>query len=381
MRPLGATLLFLLGSGAAAQTCDNTYEVRAGDTLSLIAGAVYGDILAWERLHQANLDTIGPDPARIEIGMQLFIECDEPVTAESEEIKDEVEALQYVSVTPTDIPWNIQPDPTELAGLLAVHGTQVIDIRSTKAQAGGVIPGALSMPFTEWRGPKANPGQPADNAKLSALIGGAGLRLDQPIVIVHAKGDAFDTGRGAYVYWLLKSAGAQQIALLDGGHKAWVEAGLPLADIPALQRPYEVQIELADTWMATTDDVQQIINGEADGILIDARPESIWNKHDKSGLPVASTLSGASNIPVPVSHSLMRDTNNDPLSLLLRLKDQGVNWQNEPVIHFCNTGELAALNWFHASEVSGITNVKLYPDSSHGWKAKGGELTVAEPGE
>ncbi|MHA3915285.1 rhodanese-like domain-containing protein [Halovulum sp. GXIMD14793] len=367
LRLCGVALLISCGTGAGAQDCNSVYTVREGDTLSKIAGTVYGDVLAWDTLYQSNRSTVGDDPSRIRAGQKLVITCDQ-------DLPEAMNDLQYVSVTPIAQPWDLQPSPAALSDLLTVRGTQVVDIRSEKQQAEGLIPGALSMPFSRWRGPQSNPGQPADDAKLSQLIGEAGLRLDQPIVIVHAKGDAFDTGRGAYVYWVLKSAGAQKLALLDGGHKSWVSAGLPLDPAPAQQRPYAAKISLSETWLATTGDVQDIVDGATPGILIDARPSSIWNKHDKSGAQVASTLPGASNIAVPASHKLMQGSDNDVVPLLQRLKNQGINWENEPVVHFCNTGELAALNWFHASEVSGISNVKLYPDSSHGWKAGGGAL-------
>ena len=38
--------------------------------------------------------------------------------------------------------------------------------------------------------------------------------------------------------------------------------------------------------------------------------------------------------------------------------------------------DLGALNWFYASEVAGIENVKLYPESVTGWLADGGVLAA-----
>lgn len=52
-----------------------TYVVQAGDTLSRIAGKVYGDVSprSWERIYQANREVIGDDPSRIKVGMTLTI--------------------------------------------------------------------------------------------------------------------------------------------------------------------------------------------------------------------------------------------------------------------------------------------------------------------
>ncbi|MGH6897625.1 MAG: transporter substrate-binding domain-containing protein [Geminicoccaceae bacterium] len=51
------------------------YVVQAGDTLSKIAGRVYGDVSppSWRRIYEANRDVIGDDPSRIQVGMTLTI--------------------------------------------------------------------------------------------------------------------------------------------------------------------------------------------------------------------------------------------------------------------------------------------------------------------
>jgi ABC-type amino acid transport substrate-binding protein/phage tail protein X len=51
------------------------YVVHKGDTLSRIAGRVYGDVSpqAWTRIYDANKAAIGADPSRLRLGMQLTI--------------------------------------------------------------------------------------------------------------------------------------------------------------------------------------------------------------------------------------------------------------------------------------------------------------------
>jgi nucleoid-associated protein YgaU len=55
---------------AAAGT---TYEVQSGDTLLSIARDQLGDTTQWRRIYDANKDTIGPDPDKLKLGMQLKI--------------------------------------------------------------------------------------------------------------------------------------------------------------------------------------------------------------------------------------------------------------------------------------------------------------------
>lgn len=50
-----------------------TYVVRAGDTLSSIAESTLGDAALWRRVYAANQRTIGGNPDRLAVGMQLII--------------------------------------------------------------------------------------------------------------------------------------------------------------------------------------------------------------------------------------------------------------------------------------------------------------------
>ncbi|NNU81222.1 LysM peptidoglycan-binding domain-containing protein [Halovulum dunhuangense] len=85
---LSATILLaaLVPAGAAiaqeqapALVCEEAYTVRRGDTLSLIAARLLGESQAYQMLYAANARTIGPDPATIEVGVELLIPCPERI--------------------------------------------------------------------------------------------------------------------------------------------------------------------------------------------------------------------------------------------------------------------------------------------------------------
>lgn len=71
---LGA-FLPALESQAQSITCGTEYRVTAGDSLSGIARAVYGDPKAFQLIYSANAEVIGRNPGLIEIGMRLQIPC------------------------------------------------------------------------------------------------------------------------------------------------------------------------------------------------------------------------------------------------------------------------------------------------------------------
>ncbi|MFQ6553030.1 rhodanese-like domain-containing protein [Aestuariibius insulae] len=355
-----ASVLGLGLAATAAQGCGQIHQIKSGETLGKIAQDRLNDSAAYSVIYDLNKALIGPDPNVIEIGMTLSLPCgasgDTPAAA-----------------APPD--WSALLSPAGLADLKTDPAIQIVDLRSAKAAASGVIPGALPVPYSRWRGAKDNPGRPPTDAQLSTLIGETGLRLDRPIVLIHTKADPFDMGRAAYVYWLLKSVGAPRIAILEGGHAAWAAAKLPLADMPAAPEPYEIALTMSDRWYASLADVEDIGAGHTRGHLLDGRPSGMFAKRNDQGQSVPSTLPGAASMPAPGFYRLM-GAEMPELEMLTHLKAQSVLWEAQPVVTFCNTGELGALTWFYASELTGIENVKLYPESTKGWLAAGLELVV-----
>jgi nucleoid-associated protein YgaU len=58
---------------ATTQAAAETYEVQSGDTLLSIAQQSYGDPTLWRQIYDANKDTIGSDPDKLQVGMKLTI--------------------------------------------------------------------------------------------------------------------------------------------------------------------------------------------------------------------------------------------------------------------------------------------------------------------
>ncbi|QHQ35773.1 rhodanese-like domain-containing protein [Algicella marina] len=373
-----AFFLSMFAAPLAAQVCPPEHIVASGDTLSTIAERYLGDPLEYRAIHEINTAVIGPDAGRIEIGMVLVLPCAEPVlaTAFIADGRRALPPLQEERRVSTVENWSVLMEP-EIVAEWQDKGVQIVDIRSPKAQAGGVIPGSLSLPYSLWRGDKKNPGKPPSAQELSLVIGQSGLRLDEPIIIVNAKREAFDTGRAAYIYWLLKSLGATDLALVKGGFDGWKEANLDVVAETATLPPYKADLFMDQTWYATGNEVNAIASGTVKGTLLDARPAKFFRKLSDLGLPTSTTLPDAQNSPATALHvKIGTDTTQqqDGIKVLMDLKESRVNWDSETVVSFCNTGELGALNWFYASELSGIDNVKLYPESTKGWVASGHQL-------
>lgn len=271
--------------------------------------------------------------------------------------------------------WSRYINASELSDLVdRWPDLQIIDIRDDKYLPEGTIPGAVWMSFPAWRGPADRPGQPPTEEQLEALIGGSGINPDLPIVIHNHSGHVVQTGRAAIVYWILKSAGAENIAILDGGFKAWRDASLPLDAEPNVLAPIQIDLTLNHDWWADPLDIFAVTSGQADGAILDARLDAQVKKSIETGKPLMS-MPMAQYIPSSFfTNDLAAKNRTAEAQLAFRsaLEARGVDLGTGILISVCQTGELSAVSWFYASEIIGIENVRYYPDALQGWKTDGG---------
>lgn len=258
--------------------------------------------------------------------------------------------------------------------MTADPSVQVIDIRDEKYIAEGVIPGAVWIHISQWRGPAERPGRIPSEAELEALLGSHGLRIDQPIVVLNHDSKTIQTGRAAIVYWILKSAGTENVAILNGGFTSWQEAQLPIATAHFQPTAQTVDITYSDDWRAGPLDIYGLATGQVEGAILDARLDGQVRKAVETGKPLMS-MPMAQFIPASLFTNPLSDKALDAdaqADFRADLESRGINLGSEFLISVCQTGELSALSWFYASEIVGIENVRYYPDALQGWEADGG---------
>jgi thiosulfate/3-mercaptopyruvate sulfurtransferase len=269
----------------------------------------------------------------------------------------------------------------ELAARSADSTVRIVDIRPRDAAADapnapaysrGHIPGALSAPYAQWRGPKDNPGALPDAAKLSTLIQSVGIDAGTPVVVVYEGSDATEFGAAARVYWTLKAAGLSQLAILNGGMKAWRAAGQPVTTEVKTVAPSSYAVHWDTLLIATQEEVAQASRSKQ---LIDARPAAFFfgeTKHTAARTP--GTLVGAKNVAHDVWFIRGSATLQSSVDIRATADKVGID-TTQPTVSFCNTGHWAATNWFVLSEVLGQKDVKLYPESMVAWSRAGLPMT------
>lgn len=250
----------------------------------------------------------------------------------------------------------------------------ILDIRSAidggdrGAFEAGHIPGAIYSNYTEagWRQSVAGiPGKLPPIDDLEQIISGLGISNDHSVVVVPAGVGSTDFGSAARIYWTFKLLGHDNVSILNGGYRAWVEADQPIATgwntLPATTFSANFRPELiadTDTVAAASDNGIQ---------LVDNRPVDQFLGRDKHPVArAAGTIPGSLNLD---QHDLTEEgtafiLNSDSLQALLQ---QAEIQPDQQTITFCNTGHWSALGWFALSEVVGLPDVAMYDGSMVEW--------------
>lgn len=254
--------------------------------------------------------------------------------------------------------------PAWLAAHLSDPHVAVLDIRPGGQNAAGHIPGAVAADYEQagWRAKQADGAggalPPLD--RISAVIGGLGVGDDDQAVIVGE-----DFGAAARVYWTFKVLGHANVSILDGGWSAWKAAAQPVvtgivAPHPAIFTAHydpSIRADLAEV-------AQEVTTGDA--TLVDARPPAQWQGTAKTpAVKAFGHLPGA--VWVDQSEALTDGG--------ARLKPKGelaalfAKAGDKPITTYCNTGHLAATDWFVLSEVLHRKDTRLYDASMSQWTA------------
>lgn len=270
-------------------------------------------------------------------------------------------------------------DPAWLESNLDADNLIVIDIRDTQygkdgkpvgpiPHAEGHVPGAVAAPYVGY-GWRANvdgvPGMLPAIPALEEKIGALGIDEDTHVVIIPAGENASDFGSATRVYWTFKVMGHDEVSILEGGHKAWVEAGKPLSTEAVEPSPATFTADFRPELIATAEDVRQALDGTA--ALVDARPTEQYLGQSKSPVArVPGTIPGSANIANGLFYDGKTAQFAEPSEIEALLEQVGID-KNEPQIAFCNTGHWASVAWFGLSEVAGAENVSMYDGSLADW--------------
>jgi len=263
--------------------------------------------------------------------------------------------------------------PTELANLIESEPVVIIDTRDPETYAADHIPGAVNIReiFTYLATTDAE-GLDAIAHKFAELFGAAGISGGETVVFYE---DAMNTGFGQSCrgYFLLTSLGYDKAAVLHGGLKAWVKAGLPTTRDVTSNTPAIFPLSAPPTSLIVTqDDMLKAIDDPTIKIL-DVRDEDEWiglssSPYGVDFCPRKGRIPGAVWLEW---YELMDETEENYAMLrptpevLAACAELGIT-PDSTVYVYCFKGARAS-NTFVALREAGIKNVKIYFGSWNEW--------------
>jgi thiosulfate/3-mercaptopyruvate sulfurtransferase len=199
--------------------------------------------------------------------------------------------------------------------------------------------------------------------KFAMWLSSVGFANDMQAVVYDRNGANY-CGR---LWWMLKWAGHEAVAVLDGGLQAWQAAGGEVTD-QAEPSHFQSNFKLGKALrrLVTTKEVQARLD-QPGQVIIDARAAPRYRGEVEPLDPVAGHIPGALNRPF--SQNIGADGRFKPAAQLKAEFDQLLAGRDPAsVVHHCGSGVSALPNAI-AMEVAGFGPTALYAGSWSEWCA------------
>jgi thiosulfate/3-mercaptopyruvate sulfurtransferase len=177
---------------------------------------------------------------------------------------------------------------------------------------------------------------------------------------------AYDGAGGAIaarLWWMLGWIGHERAAVLDGGLKAWLDAGYPVeTELPAWEPSDYASSQPHDEQTIGTDDLVEALAHGA--VLLDARAQARFDGRVEPIDTVAGHVPGAINLPFQAcldEHGAFL-----PPERLARQFQACVGGQASEIVAMCGSG-VTACHLLLGMELAGLGRGRLYVGSWSEW--------------
>jgi thiosulfate/3-mercaptopyruvate sulfurtransferase len=249
--------------------------------------------------------------------------------------------------------------------------------RKVLVQSGGHLFDALSVNLSALREKRQIDGKSVNfmlptAEEFQAVMQASQLTNDKPIVLVPTGDQVISLQEAALLAFELQLFGqpANQVAILNGGTRAWIAAGYEVdtdAIAPLEPGTWKAKPPRADM-LADVAQVKQVQRSH--GRLIDARPLNQFAAlYHTPVIPVAGRLEGSRSLPTELLYRRAKDGSwrfLTPAQYKSVLKLQGIG-DLSPSIVYCNTGQYASGAWFVLVRILGLKNVREFQGGMNEW--------------
>lgn len=206
-----------------------------------------------------------------------------------------------------------------------------------------------------------------DKAAWEALLSKSGVANDTTIVLYGDNNNWF----AAYAFWQLKYYGHEDVRLLNGGRKKWLEEKRALTKDATQVAPTKYAAKNPNEALrAKREEVAAAVSGRK-AKLVDVRSVDEFTGKIIAPPGMSETAQRAGHIPgavnVPWSQAANEDGTFKSADALRQLYGgKGVSGEGE-VIAYCRIGERSSHTWFALKYLLGYENVRNYDGSWTEW--------------
>lgn len=270
-------------------------------------------------------------------------------------------------------------DPAWLVKRLHDPQVRILELGQQQQYALGHIPRAV---FVDWIGDITDAVMPQrynvlPKAQMQRLLGRLGVSPSTTIVLY----DRLECRLSTRMFWSLRYHGHRPVKILDGGEKAWRQAGQQLVrEVPVFaETKYSVgQVRLAAE--AERPFIQSHL-GQPQFALVDGRPvEQYTGRQPGKVYHTGKEHARRGHLPqavnIPWQENLTAEGKFKPVDQLRELYARHGLTPRHTVVTYCNEGLHAAHPWFVLTELLGYRDVRLYDDSLAEWANMPGQPLV-----
>ncbi len=245
----------------------------------------------------------------------------------------------------------------------------IVDVRTSANYGFAHIPNAVSIPYSELE-PKSKTGLFVipDEKRINQMFQQAGINNNSHVVVYAHGNTVSDASKAGAAYWIFKAMGHKNVSMLNGGFTKWTFEGRVVTNTAPNKKAGNFKAKRDASLIADFDEVSKIVR-KGGAVLMDARNSIQYFGHEKrADVTCYGHIPGAINLPADfLSNAGINRapaTIKDKKDLQKMVTGVGVpKAKSTPVIVYCNTAQLAGLNYLVLKDILGYKNVKVYDGS------------------
>jgi thiosulfate/3-mercaptopyruvate sulfurtransferase len=207
-----------------------------------------------------------------------------------------------------------------------------------------------------------------DKAGIEDLLGRSGIANDTTVILYGDNNNWF----AAWAFWQLKYYGHQDVQLMNGGRRKWMEEKRPTTtDKPNIKSATYKAKDPDASIRAMRNQVYDVVDKRSNARLVDVRSVDEFTGKVIAPPGMTETAQRGGHIPgaanIPWSQAVAEDGTFKSADALKQLYGgKGVTGDSE-VIAYCRIGERSSHTWFVLKYLLGFERVRNYDGSWTEW--------------